>query len=312
MTAVLNLSAGRDVFWGTFLRAVETDPVEPKPILGASGLSHPVVATGIDVPRRRLVLISADPSARSAALAQNDIQAANADLRVIMARPIAVDLSRLATAISKLLRRVEVRASDFQRLVATGQLSQETAERRYGKRMARFIGNGVQPAFQALAYASLSSPATWQDVLEQLAHLEVVVAEDQPASGLVNPVTTVRMGSLIALDPAERDRQMGICSIPLYSLQPEQAEVFQRGSDIEHARGILREANILQYFFPAPDHLALGIIERGPATATEIVKRLERASDIGHPLSGVEFLSPGVSLPEVAEMLKRQGYAVEG
>lgn len=312
MPSVFNLPVGRDMFWSTFLRALETDPIEAKPFVGASGLSHPVVATGVDVPRRRLVLISADPDARSAALAQSDIQAANMDLRVIMARPIAIDLSQIATAISKLLRRMEIRASDLKRLSVTGQLTQETVERRYGKRMAQFVRDGLQPALQALTYASLNTPATWQDVLGQLAHLEVVFAKDQPANSLVTPVTTVRMGSLIALDPAESDRQMGICSIPLYSLQPDQAELFRCGSDIEQARAILREANIFQYFFPAPDQLALGIIERGQATATDVVARLKTAPDLGHPLSGAEFLSPDVSLSEMTEMLKQQGYAVEG
>ena len=58
-------------FWNSFLRAVGTEPLPPRDTLqGASGLNHPVIALGSDENLHRLVIVSGDPDARTAALAQ--------------------------------------------------------------------------------------------------------------------------------------------------------------------------------------------------------------------------------------------------
>ena len=63
-------------FWPGFLRGVGTEPRQVTSIRGASGVSHALLAVGVDDDGQRLVLVSADTDARSAALAQADIQAA--------------------------------------------------------------------------------------------------------------------------------------------------------------------------------------------------------------------------------------------
>jgi hypothetical protein len=60
---------------------------------------HPALLVGVDDIRRRIIVISRDPEPRSAALSQSDIQAANPDYRVVVARPIAINFAPVAAAI---------------------------------------------------------------------------------------------------------------------------------------------------------------------------------------------------------------------
>jgi hypothetical protein len=86
-------------FWKNLLEAVETEPRDASFVRGISGLEHPVIAVGVDDARRRLVLVSGEHDARSAAIAQLDIQRAIESVQVVVARPIAVNLGILTKQI---------------------------------------------------------------------------------------------------------------------------------------------------------------------------------------------------------------------
>lgn len=91
-------------FWRSFLIAVETEPREAHEIRGASGFVHPVLAIGVDEKRSRTVIVSGDFDARMASLAQADIQAADPSTRIVMARPVGINLQAIgiiALAISR-------------------------------------------------------------------------------------------------------------------------------------------------------------------------------------------------------------------
>jgi hypothetical protein len=82
-------------FWKGFLRALGAEPGRPAEyLIGASGLNHPLVAYGLDEKLRRLIIISADADARSAALAQADLQNRYTDHKIIFGLPIAVNVTR--------------------------------------------------------------------------------------------------------------------------------------------------------------------------------------------------------------------------
>ncbi len=78
------------------------------------------------------------------------------------------------------------------------------------------------------------------------------------------------------------------------------------------ARELLGEHDVLQYFFPAPDQLALGIIERASASPTDIVDQIALAPSLGHPLGEMELVARGTSLPEIMDALKERGFVVDG
>ena len=56
-------------FWHNIIWAVEAKPRIATSIQGLSGFYHPVVAVGVDEKRRRVIMISGESDARSAALA---------------------------------------------------------------------------------------------------------------------------------------------------------------------------------------------------------------------------------------------------
>ena len=92
-------------FWSSLLRAVEAEPKGPTTIRGASGASHDVAAVGVDEDRRRVVLISNEVDARSAALAQTDLEAALTPYRVVVGRPVLFDVPRLARRVTQISGR---------------------------------------------------------------------------------------------------------------------------------------------------------------------------------------------------------------
>src|SRR5205085_6318312 len=64
-------------------------------------------------------------------------------------------------------------------------------------------------------------------------------------------------------EASEQDRQAGICSVTLDRFAHDEIALIQNGTDLETITEVLRRHHLFQYFFPAPDHLALGLIESG-------------------------------------------------
>jgi hypothetical protein len=100
--------------WHPILRALNAAPRDVQRVRGLSGLEHPCVGLGVDERERRLVVISAEPDARSAALAQADIQAAVPEVRVVVARPVAVDMAQLAHGVASIFGAPEFGAEQLQ------------------------------------------------------------------------------------------------------------------------------------------------------------------------------------------------------
>src|SRR5947209_5147820 len=92
-------------FWRNLLKAVGAEPRETESLRGASGISHEVIAAGADDEGRRLIVVSAAGDARTAALAHADLQAAFNPIRVILARPVVIDLPSAAAHLSRMIGR---------------------------------------------------------------------------------------------------------------------------------------------------------------------------------------------------------------
>jgi hypothetical protein len=85
--------------WDSFARALETEPRDHKVLTGISGLEHPVQMLGVDEKRNRVIAVSSEPNSRIAALMQVDVQAAMPEMKVLIARPIVVDLGVIVRSI---------------------------------------------------------------------------------------------------------------------------------------------------------------------------------------------------------------------
>lgn len=299
-------------FWKTVLRAVEVEPRPAQSIRGASGFLHPVVAVGVDESRRRVVVISGESDARSAALAHGDIQAALPSLKVMMARPVVVNLGEAARILSEVLGRVSVGQEELDWL-SENQDDVQAKVKEFGdhlfERAKRFT---VEP----FSLATVNFIAAWKEIVQQLALIEIDVPPQQAdlptGSELKARMPTFHLTKLIALDPAETDRLLGVCSIPLYEFDTQAAEVLHSGRDVDAAREILRRHHILQYFFPSADQLTLGLAERVSTSPTEIVDKLVRTPEAGHPFGQLEIVDAAVKLPDMIAALQERGLLVEG
>lgn len=297
----------RKRFWRTFIAALEAEPTDVGSLVGASGFEHPVLAAGVDRARERLVIVSSEPSARVAALAQADIQGSLGKLRVVMARPIALNLAAVASVLTDSLGTVRL----GQRELALAQQRPKVFERAM-KRFVRKNENLVKRLlFQANQIAELDLLTVWQEVLQQIS-----LVDFEPNADLMTeeslPDYDVELGRIVALDPAEHDRRQGVCSVPLYDFQYEEIEIFHRGRDIEAAKEILRRHQLIQYFFPTPDHVALGLVGRDRQPEARIAATVGSLPHMGHPLAKNEIVDPVLEVAEVIQALKDKGYVAEG
>ncbi|MBN9552785.1 MAG: hypothetical protein J0H31_29020 [Alphaproteobacteria bacterium] len=80
--------------WEAFCSALGTDYRKAKEIVGASGITHQAI--GVDDKGKRVVLVSGDSNPRIASLMRVDVQATMPDVRVLIARQLALDLAHTA------------------------------------------------------------------------------------------------------------------------------------------------------------------------------------------------------------------------
>jgi hypothetical protein len=294
-------------FWRSFLLAVEAEPRTATEIRGASGLFHPVIAVGVDDMRRRIVLISGASDARAAAFAQHDVQAANPTYRVAVARPIAVNLSRVAAAVASFIGTNILATNELEKFASLpkeGMSAQDLDSR------AKALAEGLQSGLRGvIEHSAVRFTVILQEVLKQLSHLTEVSSTGMDAAP--NTEASLHLGSLISLDPIRGDLQVGNCPVPLYDFNHADAEALHRGHDIDSVRDVLRRRQLLQYFFPSPDHLVLGFAERAH-TDSAFAEVLEQAPAAGHPLGVPELLPAGTDIRNVIAELQDRRFLVEG
>jgi hypothetical protein len=301
---------GKSLFWNNIIRAAEAEPREANSLRGASGFPHPVVALGVDESRRRVVIVSGEGDARSAALAQGDIQAVMPSAKLIMVRPVAVNLGFASKILREVIGRVQLHQSDLD------WIGQHPNEVREGlNTFSKTLTVGIKDIFIPFSAVPLNLIGLIKEVIQQLSFIETYptqMAKAEEDTQAKAGFFVIDFGRLSILDPIEADRIMGVCSIPLYKLLEDEIERLKNHSCAEEAREILRRHDVLQYFFPAADHLALGLLDREPVSAKEIVDRLKRTPQLGHPFGPLEIVNQHVSLNEVIDALQERGLLVEG
>lgn len=300
----------KSLFWDNVIRAAEAEPRKERVLRGASGFSHPLVALGVDEPRRRVIIVSGEGDARSAALARGDIQAAMTSASVVMVRPVAMNLGFIARQVSEVLGRAQFGSSDIVWLNENTEAFQQRGHA-VVEQIGPHLRQGVLTPFGAIP---LNILGVLKDVLQQLSLVDTSPAAKQQ-TGTKNisiPIPTVNFSRLAVLDPVAADRQMGVCSIPLYELTENEVEDLQHRRNVDRARHVLKRHDVLQYFFPAPDQLALGLLDREPVNVGEIVSRLTQTPHLGHPFGPPEIIDTPLQLNEMIAALQDKGLLVEG
>jgi hypothetical protein len=287
-------------FWDNLLKAVEAEPQEKTAIRGASGIVHSAVAIGLDSPRRRLLVISAEHDARTAALAQIDIQAALNDTQVLVARPLAVDFSIVAKNLLRLLGRDQITSEDIAKLQPKAEGFQDVAKPLLGQSLA---------ALEFIEKVPLPAAAQWMQAVQQLASMDFthVPGPDATKGNLI-----INFRKLADLDPVEYDNAFGICPVPLYLFTPSDADLLNGNPNLDDVRDLLRRHGLIRYFFPAADELALGLVDRGADSPQSVLDQLLLTPTLGHPYGPTALVSENTKLTDMIDALGERGMIVEG
>jgi hypothetical protein len=228
-----------------------------------------------------------------------DIQRAIESVQVVVVRPIAVNLAPIAKQIADFLGGSSVPPAQWrQRLKALPESGMQEA---MSENFTRLLGG--------LDVASLNWVAQIMQLVQQLSIIEIDGGDETGAGPTAG---TLRLERLVNLDPAELDRHLGVCPMPLYELTPPEAEVIRSGADLEAIRDVLRNKQILQFFFPSADHLALGLVDRGLQEPSAVLRELSKAPTIGHPFGPPELTSDQLPIGETIDALQEKGYLVDG
>jgi hypothetical protein len=296
--------------WQSFARALGAELRETDSIRGASGLNHPLQALCVDDKSKRLILFSNEPDPRVAALVQGDIQSTLPDVKVLVARPTVYDLAAFVRNFYADAPSAIFSFTDFKQFTDKfNALPKEDQQAQVLKgnfeiigRMAKAIEHVPMPALTHIG--NLVQQATlvnWPQVIEALKKS----SEEGTAAG------TIDLSRLYEFDSSSVDRAYGVCPLPLYQFTENDWELFAQGLRIEDARERLKALNIYQYFFPAPDQLALGVAERGITKREEITEIVRSAPREGHPFGPMELLPTSGDIKNIIDQLAENSFVSE-
>lgn len=292
-------------FWPSLLRAVGTEPRDLGGLRGASGINHEFVAVGADENEGRLVVISGEPDAAGAAMAQADIQAAMQEIKVIVARPVLIDLASVGKSIAEQAGRPALTSGDITQLQKAQEANDGEVPAELNEQMTQMFAPLAQQIANARAVGSIGLQQGLSQFLEQIMKMNWQMPSEDPDAAVAD------FSKLLSTPTSYTDGQLGVCAIPVYDFQPDELEVIHSGSAVDEIKETLRRHDILQYFFPAPDQTALGLIDRGQHSFDAVQEMAQVAPEIGHPYGSSEIVS-AEQLPDLIDELQDRKLLVEG
>lgn len=265
-------------------------------------------------------MVAKEADARSAALVHADVQAVLKSVHVITLRPVPVSLAaavaRSGDKPDNFINAVKeeiIGMREWAQTVCPDDLYnrwEETTFAYFGLAVIKGVIQARDEQFRKLIeyiehineyrdYPSISPPRKiLKEDLEYDPDIETLIKF---------------FGHPASFDPTERDRQQGICPVPIYDFSPLDFEVLRASDDIEEVKVVFRKHDLLQYFFPAADHLALGLADRSRTkTVVELRDRVLMAPEMGHPFGSPEIAEGISSVAEIIDELQKRKLLVEG
>ena len=293
--------------WKSFATALGTELRRDTVILGSSGLEHSVQAIAVDDKSKRVIIVSAEASPRLASLMQVDVQATMPDTRVIVARPIVLDIVSIAR---KVLLPLGITEIDIARAKAFLDSAGKGSEREPKLSLDPKTEGVLSQALQVYSKADLPTVSQIMSLVMQAETLlwpEILrLFSETAATG------TVDFCALLATERMAADLKAGVCPLPLYEFSEEDFELFMSGTRPDEIKERLRELGIFQYFFPPADQVALGLIDKGIHQPGNVLRATEEAPQLGHPFGASELVLTEEGVLDMIGRLKDMNYVAEG
>ena len=280
------------LFWRNFIEAVEACPVDTTVIKGASGLEHGTLGIGIDVVRKRLIFISQQQDPRALVLIRGDIQAGMPGFYVVGAR---VSISNPARDMAELIQNKGPEIS----------LQDKTF-------LSDLIGCIFKPEiFKRAKELGIFALNDITEIDFGLKYLNKAMDIPQDEEGNQENRLLRLLSRLKKFNPIQHDIKYGICPIPIYEFSDNHLQTILEARNAQAVQEILLTHDVLQYFLPSPDHLALGLVESGISKKDDLLSELERTPKDGHPYKKPEITEAKDYLEMIDELQERK-LLVEG
>jgi hypothetical protein len=238
-------------------------------------------------------------------MAQADLQAAMKDVKVIVARPVIIDLAAIGKTIEKTAGRTVITADDLNRVQQAQEVDDEQLKAQINEQIVTWFEPLIQQIANARAVGSINLSQGIGQLMEQVMRMNWQLPGDDPGAAVAD------FSKLLTTAAPRTDGELGVCAIPVYDFNPSELEVIHSGTDNDAIEAILRDHDILQYFYPAPDQTALGLIDRGQHSAKTIEEIAKVAPELGHPFGSSEIVTAD-SLPSLIDELRERKLVVEG
>jgi hypothetical protein len=289
----------RPEFWDGVLRVAGTEPRAAKDLGGASGVRHDALAIGVDDVEKRIIVISAEGEAYGAALAQADIQSATPDYKVIVVRPLIVSVENIASAITGATGTPRISMKSL-------GLPSELSEEQMRSLFDRYLSDAAEVIDRSIHNArSVTSPSIPQIIKQVIDQLTAIRFESDDED------LTIDLTGVTGRSAASLDSRLGICGFPLSEMSEADLDAFLDRQNLDGAREVLRRLGVYQFFFPPPDQLLLGTIDRN-ASISDSEQPTDIAQHLGHPAGRMELVPADTPLTELIDALKDRKLLVEG
>lgn len=287
--------------WRSICAALGTEYRPTNEIHGQSGLVHPISGLGVDDKGKRLIVISADHNPRNAALMRMDVQASIPDLRVLVARPLSIDLPHIV--------RQNFCGADGHLQVGKviGFASALTA---IPVREDRIVGQ-LDDLVRSTQLANLSFKTQLQGIIEQFSVARLPDLSTNEYNSLLD-IGLAMLRNFSRVDNLLSDRESGICPIPTYEFTETDWELLLSGTRIDDVQERLRRMDVYQYFYPSKDALTLGLVDRGVQSVDAINGGINQAQADGHIMMPNTILDSAADVQDIVSELRRSGLMVEG
>ena len=303
-------------FWKTILKSLGTNPERIFELTGASGTIHELFGCGHDKERKRTILISKEFTAKGAAFAQADVQQKYPETKILVIRPSLINLPEIARTFVEISGSTRIRMEEGHPNLSEAQLAA--------------LKNKVEPQIDSMIKAfqcgKFNKGYLLMDLILQLFMFEIsfhdgiklsdipkLISEKSEALSILeeNPVPTLELQNAIRHDLYSIELKTGICPFPLNKISEKNLEIIKMGTSKDEIQQILKNAGIYQYFFPAPDHFLMGLIDQGIQKEAELIHAHEITPALGHPWGDFEIVSPQRKAKDLIESLKDSGYVAE-